>query len=133
MEFLLYIQFIANYWTLVGGIKTVSARFNNELVGTEDFEKDYRIFIPGSGIRSLDIDGSGVLDFANGPDMIERLWNLHKNGSVFQARLVGSGISVKGGFVLKDFSMDSQFQDANQFQYNLLSSGDFNVSKAIRG
>ena len=129
MEFLLYIQFVADLWTLVGGVKTISARFNNELVETQDFEKNYRILIPGSGVRSLDLDGSGVLDFEQGSDMIERMWDFHKNGSVLRARMVGSGITIEGGFILKDFSLDSQFQDANQFQWNLISSGDFDISR----
>ena len=127
MEFLLYIQFVEKVWTLVGGIKSIQASFNNEPVESEDFGKSYRILIPGSGVRSFSLDGSGVLDFQNGTEMLIKLWDLYYSGTDFETKLEGQGVSITGKCILKEFGTNSQYNQANDFSYKLISSGAFEI------
>ena len=130
MEFLFYINFSDNVETLVGGIQTVSFKSSNELVETEDFEKPYRILIPNSGVKKLDIAGQGVMDFENGPEMVQRLWDFHHNGDLFKATLrAEKAMEIVGNFFLKEFDVVSNTEDAVNFNYALESSGEFTMER----
>ena len=125
MEFLLYIKF-EQVFALVGGLRTISVTINREVVQTEDFEKPYKILIPGSGVKALELSGNGVMDFPQGKEMLQKLWNFYNNATLFQARLDSEGLTrIAGGFILTEFEINSQANMENQFTFTLESSGEF--------
>ena len=127
MEFLFFIKFI-NVWTLVGGIRTINFQISNEPVQTEDFAVPYKILIEGSGVRSMEISGHGILDFSGGREMLQRLFDFYNNATLFQARLQSESLTrIEGGFLLTNFEINSQANMENQFTYELKSSGPFTM------
>ena len=127
MEFLLYIKF-EKVFALVGGIRSLSFKMDNEIVETQDFERHFRIFIPSSGVKSMDIEFNGILDFQQGPEMFGRIWSLYKDSTPFQARLDSEGLTrIAGTFMFQALEGTSQANMANEIAGKIVSSGEFTM------
>ena len=126
-EFLLYIQFIPNLWTLCAGIKSISPTLAREYIETQDYNNDFRLLIPKSGIKQMELAGSGVIDVPSGTDTTKKMIELFDQGSEFLARVQSTNLTIEGKFLLAEFMITSETANANFFNYKMSSSGEFQV------
>ena len=121
-DLLIYIKFEKEVWTLLGGIRTSGFTINREPVESPDFQKDFRILIPGSGVKSVDASGSGVFD--GNKEMFRRIQKIVEDGTEVKLRLRANEIFLEGPFLIPEFSGDSNTNDAKSFNIRILSSGE---------
>lgn len=127
---LFYIDFERkDFFTLIGGINIVDMEINKESVETMDYVKDFRILIEGSGISSLDISTTGIIDPDVPKELFQKFYTAIRDGLKLKCRLVKSeGATIEGDFIIQNLSSTMPNQEAETFNLNFLSSGEFNYS-----
>ena len=129
-DFLLYIDFKKNnFFTLVGGVKSTSLSINKEPIETQDFNRDYRLFIPGSGVFMVHLAGTGLFDNADtSKEMRLRLLSGLKSGNLFKIKLESEDFSVIGEFLLTQFNISQEVGAEQNFNIELKSHDDVVIS-----
>ena len=124
-DFLLYMVFSGNYYTLVGGIRTINPVFVREYIESDDFSSNNRIIIPGSGKKMIDISASGVAN--ENPNIQYALLNAENKGTALKARLESENIKISGLFLISSLSFSESFDTDSEFTIELLNSGPVTI------
>ena len=132
-EFLFYIDFRRNllrpFWTFIGAIRTNSVEFSKEPVETMDYNNNFKMLIPGSGVEIVNISLEGILE--NYQEQFFRLFQAHKNTENLLIRLTSGdkGLEITGNFIISAINSDSEHNVENTFSMNLVNNGEVKVNK----
>ena len=132
-EYLFYIDFRNNddrpFYTFVGGMVTTSFVSNKLPVNSEDFTKDYRMVIEGSGVQEVSIALTGILE--NYQEQFNLLFDAHNKGLALRMKLDGGmgGLVHYGRFVIENIVAESEVNMQNTCSINLINSGKIETLK----
>ena len=108
----------------VGGLRAKSIKFDetNVDITTADSSGRWKEMINGAGVRSVEIDGSGMYDRDAGIKLALAAFN---NGSLATVRFAhpGIGLQIDGSFIIDSLSIDSPYDGAAGFSLKITSAG----------
>lgn len=114
-----------NYYTLFAGVRISNTTLLQELQETDDYSKQDRLLIPGSGQRSLSLSLSGVLE---NPKFFKTiLTEVLLKGLVFPGRLQSKDYTISGQWAISSFNISDGFDSESNFDMGIRNSGAFTV------
>lgn len=123
--FLVYINFEKSHFTLFGGLNETSLTSNKNLVESEDYSQDKRLFLSNTGKEMESFDGSGVVDPDIPKALFVRLLNAQKNGTPLRFRLHRDSdlFTIEGDFLVNTLSFADSVGDSIRFNISLQATG----------
>ena len=131
-EFLFYIDFRGDpsrpFYTLLGGVRVTNFESTKALVETADYTKDFRMFIPGSGVQAVNIDLNGFLE--NYKEQFSQLFKAHNNSESLDVRLTSGegGVTVSGQFIIESLTGSSEATMQNEYSLTLVNIGEVTIA-----
>lgn len=108
----------------VGGLRPKTLKFDetNVDVTTADSSGRWREMLNGAGVRSVEIDGSGIYERDSGIKLVLAAFN---NGALATMRFAhsGIGIQVDAVFVVDSISIENPYDNASNFSIRMQSAG----------
>lgn len=111
-----------NYVT-IAGLRTKSLRLNSRPVDVTDTASagGWKELLPGAGIRSAEISGSGVFRDAQS-DALARQSFFDQSAQDYQFLIPGFG-QISGSFILNGLTYGGTYQGEATFELTLMSAG----------
>lgn len=111
-------------YVAVGGLRPKTLKFDetNVDVTTADSSGRWREMLNGAGVRSVEIDGSGIYQQDAGIKLVLAAFN---NGTKATMRFAhsGIGIQVDADFIVDSISIENPYDNASNFSIRLQSAG----------
>ena len=122
-DMLLKIKNEAGDYVTIAGLRTKSLRLNSRPVDVTDTGSlgGWKELLPGAGIRSADISGSGVFRDASS-DAIARQSFFDQSAQDYQFIIPGFG-QITGAFIISNLSYGGSYQGEATFELTLASAG----------
>ena len=126
-QFLLHIDFLRDgYYTLVGGIKTTSISIDKKPVETENFSKHWRVLLEKSGVTSVNINSSCVLDPDLPKKLFDKLTTATTEGNFLKVRVSNDFKTIEGLFRI-EMSFADSYDQSTDFDLILTSSNEISI------
>ena len=107
----------------VVGLRTKSLRFNAQTIDITHSESEaaWRELLPGAGIKSVELSGSGI--FCNGEiAALIRAYFFAQSANVYQIILPGFG-TITGQFLLRTLTYSGNYDGEANYDLQLQSTG----------
>ena len=134
-EFLFYVDFrgdeLRPFYTFLGGVIANAFESTKTPVETADYTKDVRMLIAGSGVKSVNINISGIMEDYQKQFVL--LAEAHDKGSELDVMLSNGdgGITIKGKFIIETLSGSSDANVQNSYTLSLMSSGEVRTTQNV--
>ena len=122
-DMLLKIKNPAGDYVTIAGIRSKSLRFNARPVDVTDTASQggWKELLPGAGIRSAEISGSGVFRDASS-DALARESFFNQSAQIYQFIIPDFG-RIDGEFIISQLSYSGSYQGEASFDLSLVSAG----------
>ena len=126
-DFLFYGAFndSRDFYTLFAGVRILNADVIKSVLQTDDFSKNQRIMISGSGVNQIDLSLSGVLE--NQQFFKTVLTDFLINGTIFPGRLQNKEYTISGNWIITRFALSDPYSNESNFEMEIKNSGEFKI------
>lgn len=127
-EFLLEIDLTGvspTVYTSVAGLRLTDVTINGGPVDiTNKGSNGWQEMLPGAGVRSANLTGSGIFDSNTAAPMHKLMTSALNGGSLIDACIVsGAGDKLFGTWAVESFKRAGNYNDAETFEVSLKSHG----------